>query len=55
MVFIFKKKKHTHTHTQTYQIHNYVFSYTETCYLKYDTKHIFFFMNTVNTCFHNTF
>ena len=32
----FKKKMHT------YPTHNYVFSHTETCYLKHNTKHFFF-------------
>jgi len=45
----FLKIKHT------YQTHNYVFSHIKTCYLKHDTKHIFCFINTVNTCFYNTF
>ena len=48
----FKNKIHV------YQTNNYIFSHTETYYLKHDTKHIFCFMNTghtLNTCFHNTF
>ena len=39
--------------THVYQTNNYVFSHTETYYLKYDylkygTKHILCFMNTLN-------
>ena len=38
-----------------YQTHNYVFLHIEICYLIHSTKHIFCFMNNINTCFHNTF
>ena len=41
--------------THTYQTHILYFSNTETCYLKHNTKLVFCFMNTRNTCFHNTF
>ena len=40
------KQKHTHT----YQTHNLYFKYQK-MYLKHSTKHIFSFMNTINTCF----
>ena len=46
---LFKNKTHT------YQTHNYDFSHIETYCLKNGTKHIFCLMDTVNSCFYNTF
>ena len=47
MLASFKKKTHIYI--------KYTIMFFLTCYLKHDTKHIFCFMNTVNTYFHNTF
>ena len=38
-----------------YQTQNYVFSYFKICYLKLNTKHIFYIINTLKKYFHNTF